>query len=71
MRIGGQKNFDTTASQESASIELVAGESYYIEAFVMDSGGSDGLAVGWECPDCGMSREVTPARFTRQNYVSE
>jgi len=62
--------FDTLASQGSALIELVAGETYYMEAFVMDNGGGDGLAVGWECSDCGMSREVIPASFTRQSHVS-
>ncbi len=62
-------NFDTTDSQESAFIELVAGNSYYMEAYVMDVGHVDSLAVGWDCPDCGISREIVPASFTRQNHV--
>ncbi len=65
------KNFDTRDSQESAFIELVEGESYYLEAYVMEASGSDGLAVGWDCPDCGISREVIPSRFTRQNIGGE
>jgi hypothetical protein len=64
-------NFDTVASQASAYIELVAGESYYLEALVIEKGGGDGIAVGWECAECAISREVIPASQTRQTSVSD
>lgn len=59
-------NFDTVGTQKSDFIGLTAGESYYLEAYVMDVGGADSIAVGWDCPECGISREVIPASFTRQ-----
>ena len=62
-------NFDTLATQKSAAIRLVAGESYYLEAYLMEVGGGDSIAVGWDCPECGISREVIPASFTRQKYA--
>ena len=64
-------NFDTFASQASAYIELVAGEPYYLEALVIEKNGGDGIAVGWECEACGISREVIPASQTRQTSVSD
>jgi hypothetical protein len=64
-------SFDTVASQASAHIELVAGESYYLEAFVVEKSGGDGIAVAWECDECGISREVIPASHTRQTSIGD
>jgi GH35 family endo-1,4-beta-xylanase len=36
--------------QKSASIDLVAGQSYYIEALHKEGAGGDNLAVGWSLP---------------------
>ena len=59
-------NFDTVASQKSELIALTAGESYYLEAYLMENRNGDGIAVGWDCPECGISREVIPASYTKQ-----
>jgi len=59
-------NFDTVASQGSAYIELVFDESFYLEALVVERSGGDGIAIGWECDECGISREIIPASHTRQ-----
>ena len=61
-------SFDTFSTQKSAFIELVAGESYYLEAYLLNSGGADSIAVAWECAECGISREVIPASHTRQAH---
>lgn len=61
-------SFDTVASQASDYIELVEGESYYLEAYLMNGGGADSIAVAWECDECGMSREIIPANHTRQAH---
>lgn len=38
------------ASQKSATISLVAGEKYYIEALMKEGNGGDNLAVAWSGP---------------------
>jgi hypothetical protein len=38
------------ASQQSSSISLVAGRSYYIEALHKEGGGGDNIAVAWQGP---------------------
>jgi uncharacterized protein YjdB/PKD repeat protein len=40
-------------SQESAAIELVAGQQYYIEVLHKEGSGGDNIAVAWEGPDIG------------------
>ena len=40
-------------SQKSIAIELKAGESYYIEAFMKEGVGGDHLSVGWRKPSDG------------------
>ena len=37
-------------SQKSASVNLVAGQKYYIEALQKEGGGGDNLSVGWAMP---------------------
>jgi CSLREA domain-containing protein len=50
--------FDTFASQQSAPVNLVAGQKYYIEAFSKEGGGGDNLAVAWSGPS--IARQVIP-----------
>ncbi|MGA2033900.1 MAG: lamin tail domain-containing protein, partial [Thermoguttaceae bacterium] len=40
----------TYASQQSASISLVAGQRYYIEALMTQGNGGDNLSVAWQTP---------------------
>ena len=49
-------------SQKSASIALVAGKTYYIEALMKEASGGDNLAVGWAKPGQSTSTpsEVIP-----------
>ena len=43
--------FDTYATQQSAPVNLVAGQQYYIEAFAKEGGGGDNLSVAWSGPE--------------------
>ena len=50
-------------SQQSSSISLVAGQSYYIEALHKEGGGGDSIAVAWQGP--GIIRQaITGAYLT-------
>jgi CSLREA domain-containing protein len=53
--------WDTYASQQSAPVNLVAGQQYYIEAFSKEGNGGDNLAVAWSGP--GISRQVIPVDY--------
>ena len=44
------------SSQQSSSISLVAGQSYYIEALHKEGGGGDNIAVAWQGP--GITQQV-------------
>ncbi len=48
-------------SQRSASINLVGGQRYYIEAIQKEATGGDNLAVSWQGP--GMAQAVIPGNF--------
>jgi hypothetical protein len=48
------QNWDASATQKSANINLVAGQSYYLEVQHQESGGGDHVSVAWEGP--GFSR---------------
>jgi endoglucanase len=48
-------------SQRSASINLVGGQRYYIEAIQKEATGGDNLAVSWQGP--GMNQAVIPGNF--------
>ncbi len=44
------REWNKYATQKSATINLVEGNSYYIEALMKEAGGVDNLAVGWLKP---------------------
>ncbi|MEL6843986.1 MAG: T9SS type A sorting domain-containing protein, partial [Bacteroidota bacterium] len=44
--------------QQSDSIYLEAGRSYYVEALVKENLGGDNLAVGWTLPDGSLQRPI-------------
>ncbi|QHT70454.1 T9SS type A sorting domain-containing protein [Rhodocytophaga rosea] len=46
----GNKEWNKFSSQKSASLSLVAGKKYYIEALHKEATGGDHLAVGWQTP---------------------
>lgn len=46
----GFQNWDANTSQKSASIQLVAGQSYYMEVQHQEGGGGDHVSVAWQGP---------------------
>jgi hypothetical protein len=62
----GFQNWDANSSQQSALINLVAGQSYYMEAQQQDGSGGDHLSVAWQGPGfsrtaiAGASTDVAP-----------
>src|SRR5204863_9658008 len=57
------------ATQKSATISLLAGQKYYIEALMKEGTGSDNLAVGWSRPGQSVSApsEVIPGTYLSVN----
>ena len=45
--------------QQSTTINLVAGERYYVEALMKEGSGGDNLAVGWQLPDGSLNRPIS------------
>lgn len=56
-------------SQQSASVQLVQGQRYYIEALHKEGVGSDHMAVGWKLPDGTLERPIPGNRLSP--HVSE
>jgi hypothetical protein len=54
--------YDQQANQRSAPITLVAGQTYFVEAYAKEGGGGDHLSVAWSGPGIP-GREVVPAAF--------
>jgi len=52
-------------TQQSAPIQLVAGQQYYIEALYKEDEGGDNMAVGWQLPDGTMERPIPGNRLSR------
>ena len=57
------QDWDANASQKSANINLVAGQSYYMEVQHQEGGGGDHVSVAWQGP--GFSR--VPITFSAAN----
>lgn len=53
------RQWDKYPSQRSASINLVAGRRYYVEALLKEGTGGDHLAVGWQLPDGTLERPIS------------
>lgn len=60
----GEREWTKLTSQQSASIALVGGKRYYIEAVHKEGGGGDNLAVGWQLPDATMERPIPGNRLS-------
>ncbi len=58
------RQWDKEANQQSAGIELKAGQDYYVVACMKEAGGDDHLEVKWQRPD-GVVEDPIPARFLR------
>ncbi|MEM7126668.1 MAG: putative Ig domain-containing protein [Chloroflexota bacterium] len=61
----GVHQWDLYPSQQSATISLVAGQPYYIEALAQEGGGGDNLSVAWQVP--GGVREVIDGQYLAPN----
>lgn len=63
------RQWNKFASQKSASIALVAGQKYYVEALMKEGTGSDNLSVGWAKPGQSTSSpsEVIPGTYLSVN----
>ena len=57
------RNWTFRNGQQSARINLVAGQKYYIEALQKEGGGGDNLSVGWQLPDGSMERPIPGNRL--------
>ncbi len=56
--------WNTFPQQRSATVTLIAGQTYYIEALQKEAGGGDCLAVGWQLPDATFERPIPGTRLT-------
>lgn len=54
-------------TQQSAVIQLEAGQLYYIEALHKEAGGADHVAVGWQLPDGTLQRPIPGNRLVKFN----
>ncbi|GAA5131555.1 hypothetical protein GCM10023212_42970 [Luteolibacter yonseiensis] len=63
----GSRQWNTFTTQKSATINLVAGRSYHIEALNKEGGGGDNLAVAWSGPGFGQ-RILGAPNVTQQFY---
>lgn len=58
------------ASQQSVSISLVAGQTYWIEALAKEGGGGDNLAVAWEIPTTNSGPVVIDGQYLSAGSVA-
>lgn len=52
-------------SQKSVSVNLVAGQKYYIEVLHKEGGGNDHIALGWKLPSGILERPIPGNRISR------
>lgn len=65
----GFRAFDANASQKSASISLVRGQSYYIQVIQKEGGGDDHVSVAWQIPD-GSDRSVLSMQYVQGSPIA-
>lgn len=58
------RQWDKFTNQQSAPIQLLEGEQYYIEALHKEGVGSDHMAVGWQLPDGTLERPIPGSRLS-------
>lgn len=58
------RQWDRYTTQQSAPINLVAGQRYYVEALLKEGTGADHLAVGWQLPDGSLERPISAERIS-------
>ena len=55
----GSRQWTKYPEQQSTTINLTAGQRYYVEALMKEGGGGDNLAVGWRLPDNTLERPIS------------
>lgn len=56
----GYQNWMSNPSQQSAPLNLVAGQSYYVEVQHQEAGGDDHVSVAWEGPGFSRTEVLAP-----------
>jgi hypothetical protein len=64
------RNFTKYPSQTSASIPLVAGHRYYIEALHKEANGNDHITVGWRLPNGSQEIPIPGSRLSPGSTIS-
>lgn len=59
----GEYQWNKYASQQSATISLVKGQTYYLEVLHKQATGNDNVAVGWQLPDGTLNRPMSLAYY--------
>jgi chitodextrinase len=57
------RQWDKYGTQRSASVSLVGGRKYYIEALLKEASGGDHVAVGWQLPNGTLERPIPGMRL--------
>ena len=60
--------YNLEPNQQSAPVQLVAGNRYYLEAIMQQGGGADNLSVQWQLPS-GVTESPIPGNRMAVNYV--
>lgn len=58
------RQWDKYTTQQSAQINLIAGQQYYIEALYKEDEGGDNMAVGWQLPGGTFERPIPGNRLS-------
>ena len=59
----GSQQWNVFPTQQSAPINLQAGQRYYVEALMKEGNGGDNLAVGWQLPNGALERPIPGNRL--------
>lgn len=59
------------SSQQSAPVNLIAGQKYYIEALHKEGSQGDNLAVGWQLPDGSLERPIPGIRLSEYTVAAQ
>ncbi|MBO9700376.1 MAG: hypothetical protein J7604_09225 [Sporocytophaga sp.] len=67
----GLRDWFRYPTQESATINLVAGQKYYIEALLKESTVDDNLSYGWQLPTGEFERPIPASRLSPMDFTNK
>ncbi|MCR6643025.1 MAG: Ig-like domain-containing protein [Sporocytophaga sp.] len=67
----GLRDWFRYPTQESALINLVAGQKYYIEALQKEGEGDDNLSYGWQLPTGEFERPIPASRLSPMDFTNK